>query len=302
MVFAVLLALAAVGSAVAGPDGAPRYRFKQGEKLAYVVDATTRIETTGLGRSNSAIMSQTIDLTWEVNRVDANGKATITQTIERIVFRAVTPGGTMSHDTKGPPSSGTEPADPQLREAYHARRRIVERLNAVVGARLSATIDPQGRIADIRLIERSGGGAGPAGDWGGLGNPASEAGFRRLMGQLIPLLSEKAPAQGESWSIKGEEKVPGGKTITETRYTCEGEEERQQRRLQKLALAVTRTTENETGEAVGSSKGSGAAYFDPVAGRLIESALTHAREQQVSVADQKVTKTVTETITLKLAE
>ena len=302
MVYALLLALSVVGSSSADPESALRYRFKQGEKLAYVVEATTRIDTIGLGRSNSATMSQFIDLTWEVSRVDGDGKATITQTIERIRFMAATPGGTMSHDTKDPPSSATEPSDPQMRKRTSPGSASSSGSTPSSALGLSATIDPQGRIADIRLVERAGGGVGPAGDWGGLGNPASEAGFRRLMGQLIPLLSEKMPVQGEAWSVKGEEKVPGGKTITETRYTCEGQQERSGRLLDKLALAVTRSTENDNGDAVGSSKGSGAAYFDRAAGRLVEAALTHTREQEVAVADAKVTRTVTETIMLKLAD
>ena len=84
---ALVFALSVVGAAGAGPEGAPRYRFKAGEKFAYVVEATTQIETTGQGLRNTATMSQLIDLTWEVSRVDADGKATITQTIERIRSR-----------------------------------------------------------------------------------------------------------------------------------------------------------------------------------------------------------------------
>src|SRR5262249_35795311 len=160
---------------------------------------------------------------------------------ERIRLKAVTPNSTMTHDTKNP--QGTAPA----RADDPSRQRIVERLNGVVGARLGASIDSQGRIAAIRLIERAGSGAGTPSFWEGVGNPASEAGFRRLMGQLIPLLPETVAASGDSWSVKGRESVVGGKTITETRYTCNGKEERDGRSVQKLSLAVTRTTENENG-------------------------------------------------------
>jgi len=300
---ALVFVLSAVSAAAAGPEIAPRYRFKEGDKLAYVVEATTRIETIGFGRTNTAVMSQLIDLTWVVERVDAAGKATITQTIERIQLKARTPDSTMTHDTKSPPPPAlSETTDPRQREAIAARQRIVERLNGVVGARLSATIDAQGRIADIRLVERAGGGGTAASDWGGLGNPASEAGFRRLMGQLIPLLSEGAPARGDSWSSKGEEKVPGGKTITETRYTSDGEEERGGRQLQKVSLAVVRANVNESGEAVGTTNGGGAAYLDTAAGHLMESSLTHTRVQQIDGPEMKVIRKVTETITLKLAE
>jgi len=291
--FALVLVLSVVGAAVAGPKGAPRYRFRAGEKFAYMVETTTQIETTGPNLRNTATMSQLIDLTWEVGRVDGDGKATITQTIERIRCKAVTPNSTLTHDTKKPQGGGASAGADN-----DSRRKIVERLNGVVGARLSASVDPQGRIDDIRLI----GGVSNFSYWEGVGNPASEAGFRRLMGQLIPLLPENVAASGDSWSVKGQESVAGGKTITETRYTCNGTEERDGRSLQKLSLAVTRTTENESGEVVGTSNGSGSVYLDTAAGRLIESRLTHTREQEIAVPDAKVTKKVTETITLKLAD
>ena len=117
--------------------------------------------------------------------------------------------------------------------------------------------------------------------WEGIGNPASEVGFRRLMGQLIPLLPENVGSEWRFLVRQGPGKRGGRKAITETRYTCNGTE-RDGRSLQKLSLAVTRTTENEAGEVVGTSSGSGSAYLDTAAGRLIESGLTHTREQEVA--------------------
>ncbi len=290
MAFALLLALAAVGTAAAEPRPAPRYKFTKDEKLAYVVEATTRIETSAYGRTNTAEMTQLIDLTWEVGAVDGEGKATITQTIDRVRFKAVTPREAAEYDTRG----GTPPEEPHV-------KRIAARLDAVVGGRIRATIDARGGLADIRLVARPGGGH-PAPDWGDLGSPASEAGFRRLIGQLIPVLPDAAPPVGESWWARTTEALADGKATTERRYTYEGTEERGGRPAEKLSLTFARQTEDAAGEKRGGTTGTGTAFFDSAAGRLIESALTHTREQEVSADDVKLTRKVTETITLKLAD
>src|SRR5207253_993090 len=146
-----------------------RYQFKAGEKLGYTVEVATRIENRAPGRTSTTDMTQQIELTWEVGRVGADGRATITQTVGRIRFKAESAGAVvMEHDTKTPgePPSAPDGSDPKASASFASRERIVRRLNALVGARLSATIDAQGRIANIRLLEREGGGgAAPAGDW-----------------------------------------------------------------------------------------------------------------------------------------
>jgi hypothetical protein len=293
MPLALLLALFTAVVAVAGPEkAAPRYRFKQGDKLAYVVEVSTKIETSAYGRTNTAEMTQVIDLTWEVGAVDAEGKATITQTIDRVRFKAVTPRETAEYDTKG----GTEPEDPHV-------KRIAARLDAVVGGRIRASIDARGGLADIRLIGRAGAGhAVPVADWGDLGSPASEAGFRRLIGQLIPALPDAAPPVGESWWARTTEALADGKATTERRYTYEGSEEHGGRPADKLSLTIARQTEDGAGEKRGGTTGTGTAYLDPAAGRLIESALTHTRELEVSADEGKLTRKVVETIALKLAD
>jgi hypothetical protein len=293
MAFALAVALSVAGTAAAGPEATvPRYRFKDGEKVAYVVEVTTKIETSSNGRTNVAQMTQLIDLTWEVSGVDADGKATITQTVGRVRFKAVTPRESAEYDT----SSGVAPEEPRV-------KGIAARLDAVVGARIRATIDARGELTDVRLVEKAGGGRGePASEWGDLGNPSSEAGFRRLMRQLIPVLPEAALTEKQTWSTTTVEPLSDGKATTERRYTCEGSEERGGRAMDKLSLTFTRQAENKAGEKLSTTNGTGAAFFDRTAGRLIESSLTHTRELEVTSDEVKLTRKVTETIALKLAD
>jgi hypothetical protein len=280
----LVLALSAAGAAAA-EEAAPRYRFKEGEKIAFVAEATTTIDVSASGRTNTSRMTQLIDITWQVGPVDADGRAAVTQTIDRIRFQAVTPRETVEYDT----AAGKTPDDPKA-------KRFADLLNAQVGARLGVTIDAQGQFADFKAPGKASAGSDA--------DPSSEAGFRRLMGQLIPVLPKEAPARGQSWSVKREGRVRDAMMSGENTYTYVGREDRGGKRVDKVSLAVSmkREPDDPAPVAVTVSDGSGAAYLDGAAGRVVESSLTRTMEFEAGGGDAKFSRKVTETITLKLAD
>ena len=79
-------------------------------------------------------MTQLIDLTWEVGGVNADGKATIQQTIGPVRFKAVTPRETAEYDT----DSGVAPEEPRVKAirpgstpwSGHASRRTSTRTDS----------------------------------------------------------------------------------------------------------------------------------------------------------------------------
>jgi hypothetical protein len=278
---ALVLALWAAGAAAA-EEAAPRYRFKEGERIAFVAEATTTIDLSAPGRTSTSRMTQLIDITWQVGPVDADGKAAVTQTIERVRFKAAAPGETVEYDT----ADGKAPDDPKA-------RRFADLLNAQVGARLGVTIDPQGQFADFKAPGKA----------AGAGDPSSEAGFRHLVGQLIPVLPKEAPARGQTWTVKREGRVGEAVMSGESTYTYVGREDRGGKRVDKVALTVSMKREPDAPGpvAVKVSDGKGAAYLDRAAGRLVESSLTRTMEFEAGEGDARLTRKVTETITLKLA-
>lgn len=287
MAFALVFAPSAAGAAP-GPEGAaPRYRFKEGEKLAFVAEATTRIDISASGRTSASQMTQLIDITWQMGKVDGDGRAAVTQTIDRIRFKAVTPRETVEYDTR----DGKAPDDPRAKV-------FANMLNALVGGRLSMTIDPRGQFTDFKVLARVGA--------GGDGDPSCEAGFRHLMGQLIPVLPEEGPAEGQSWAVKTAGKIHDARVTGENRYTYAGQEERAGKKVDKLSLTAAVKLETDPGAAaevaVRVSDGGGAAYLDRAAGRLVESSLRRAMEFEAGDGDAKITRKVTEAITLKLAD
>jgi hypothetical protein len=279
LALALAFALSAAGAAAAeDEEAAPHYRFKEGEKIAFVAEATTTVDVCSPGRTTTSRMTQLIDITWQVGRVDADGRAAVTQTIERIRFKATAPGKAVEYDT----ADRKPPDDPDARV-------LAGLIDSQGGARLGVTIDPQGQFTDFE-VPGTAAGAAPA-----------EAGFRHLMGQLFPMLPKEAPARGQSWSVKREGRVRDVLMSVENTYTYVGREDRAGRRVDKVALAalMKREPDMPSQAAVKVSEGSGAAYLDR-AGRLVESSLT--RTMEFEAGDAKVIRKVTETITLKLAD
>jgi hypothetical protein len=281
---AVALVFALPGAAAAADEAAPRYRFTAGEKLVFVAQATTKIDISAGGRASASQMTQLIDVTWQVDRVDADGRATVTQTIDRIRFSARTTDETVEYDTAG---GGRAPDNPKA-------RALVTLLDALVGGRLSLTIDARGQFGDFKVL-------GPAP--GGSANPSSEAGFRHLMGQLVPVLPQEAPLPGQSWAVRTEGQVHGASMSGERKYTYVGREERAGKPLDLFSLAVAMKPEAgpdaAASAAMKGSDGSGVAYLDRAAGRLVESSLTRTMALEAGEGDGKVSRKVTETITLR---
>jgi hypothetical protein len=280
-----VLALSAAGAAAGDEEAAPCYRFKEGEKIAFVAEATTTIEVSTADRMTTSRMTQLIDITWQVGPAAADGKAAITQAIDRIRFKAVTPGETVEYDT----ADGKLPDDPKARV-------FSDLLNSRVGARLGVTIDPQGQFADFKAPAKAGGGDA---------DPSCEAGFRHLMGQLMPVLPKEQPARGQSWSVKREGRVRDVVMSGTNTYTYVGREDRGGRRVDKVAIAVSMKREPDSPGpvAVKGYDGSGAAYLDRASGRVVESSLTRTMEFEADDdSGARINRKVTETITLKLAD
>jgi hypothetical protein len=124
------------------------------------------------------------------------------------------------------------------------------------------------------------------------------------MGQLMPVLPREQPARGQSWSVKREGRVRDVVMSGTNTYTYVGREDRDGRRVDKLTIAVSMKREPDSPGpvAVKGYDGSGAAYLDPAAGRLVESSLTRTMEFEAGEGDARTTRKVTETITLKLAD
>jgi hypothetical protein len=292
----VLLSAAGVCAAAPAPEQTTlRYRFKEGEKLHYVLEQNMTMDMNVAGQDVKMEMKQLLEMTWHVTGVDKDGKARMTQTITRLRFNMDGPTGTFEYDSK----AGKEPNDP-------VGEQVAPFLKALVGADMTLTMDSRGRIGDVKLSDKfkeaikNMPGAAAGNDF------ASEEGLKRLTSQGGLTLPAGAAAKGDSWSSKLESKTPAGNMVVDTKFTYEGPETRDGKKLDRVALRPTATLEPDPNAAfalkIKSQDAKGTARFDNAAGRLVETGVTQVMEMEVDAGGQTVLQTVKSTTTMKLAD
>ncbi len=89
----LLLSVLASATAWGADDDGLRYKFKEGEKLRFVTESKTTVEASGLGEPAKIETTLVFDMTWEVTKVDKDGRATVKSTLDRARFSADTPEG-----------------------------------------------------------------------------------------------------------------------------------------------------------------------------------------------------------------
>src|SRR5262249_6666756 len=121
-----------------------RYKFKEGDKLRYAMEQKTNMEMMVAGQNIQMEIGQNVGMTWNVLSVGKDGKAKITQKFDRIRFTMEGgPTGKVEYDSQ----VGKAPEGP-IGEV------LGPILKAMAGAEFQATMDPQGRLSDIKAPEK----------------------------------------------------------------------------------------------------------------------------------------------------
>ena len=276
-----------------------RYKFTKGEKLKYEMEQKMVMAMSLGGMDINMDLGQTIDMTWNILDVDADGKAKMTQTISRIRFKMDGgAAGKLDYDSKD---------DKDVEGPLG--KFMMPILKALAGAEIGLTMDPQGKISDVKVPEKltkaaknlPGGLAGA-----GLGDMLSEEGLKQMMDQSGLRLPKEAVAKGKSWDQKMEMKMPMGKMKVETTNTYEGPVKRDGKELERVAMKPKVTIEADPASpakiTLKSQDAKGSAHFDNAAGRLISTNLTQDMEMVIGVGGQEVTQKLKQTVAMKLLE
>jgi hypothetical protein len=255
-----LVAIALASMASAAPqvraDDEIRWKFKSGEELHYRMVQDTQIRANAGARGSKTTIAQTIDMTWKVLEVDADGVASMSQTIDRMRVKATTPEGTMEAD------SDSE----KLPEALAANFGPIFR--TLVGAKFTMKMTPTGKIENVEVPAAASEATAQA---PGVGNMLSPESLKEMTQQAAIPLPTGPIEVGKSWTDE--------KSLTDTKllitYTYDGTVDQDGRQLAKinnkadLNLDLPKveglTAEMEKGEL------NGEILFDAAAGKLIQS-------------------------------
>jgi hypothetical protein len=285
----------------AGPAAAQatlRYKFKPGDKLRYTIEQKLHTHVNPIGKDVEQDMAEVLDVTWQVGSVDADGKAKITQTIDRVRFTLSGQGSKVNFDSK----VGKMPDDPFAKQ-------VGPPLAALAGAEITLTLDPQGNVSDFKapdafLKRLKGFQVGVE-----MGEFFSEDGLRRMLCQLLPVLPKEETDNGKTWNNRFELKSMMGTLKVNNKYTYEGPTAAGDKKLEKIALAPRFTLYIDLSSfpdpkptnvgKVRKQEAKGSALIDNEAGRLVESSLT--QELEIGSEGGPMTRKTKSTFTMKLA-
>jgi RNA polymerase sigma factor (sigma-70 family) len=240
-----------------------RYQFKVGDKVRYVVEKEMETTTTAAGNERTVTTTQTYDMTWKVTTVDTDGKATLTQTIDRIrfVMDSGLPGKIEfdSRKHKNPKGIGSQILAPGLK--------------VLAGSRFTCTVSPRGEISNFKVpkkvldaVKKMRGGRA-------LFSPES---FQQLVSQASFVLPTGPVRQGGSWNQKADSKMAGPARMTvDARATYQGKADQGGKKLDKIILTLTAKVAGAGGGlgqfTLKNQDGKGTIFFDNARGRLVES-------------------------------
>jgi len=268
-----------------------RYKFKEADKLAYVMEQKMEMKMTVAGNDITTTMNQTMDMTWKVTAVDKDGTAKITQTIDRVRVTIDGPQGKTTFDSK-------EDKDPE----DAVGKAIAPIFRAMAGSDFTLTMSSLGEPGDVvvpKKILDAIKNAGPAG-----GSMSGDT-LKQIASQAGLVVSKDAVKKGDSWNRKIEVKMdPIGKTVADIKATDEGEVTRDAKKLEKIALKPTLTLEAAPNAAakltLKKQDAKGTALFDNDKGQLVETALDQSIEMEVSQGGQTLTMQMKQFVGMKL--
>jgi len=287
---ALLAALVVAGSAPA--QTTLRYKFKEGEKLDYVMDQDQKMTMSVGGQDIEMKVNMTMDMQWETKKVDADGNAQVRVSFTRAKMSMTGPMGKVEVDSK----DTNEPDDP-------AGQIFAQVVKAIGAMDMSFTMDARGEMKDLKVSD-----AGlkklqnlPGVDK--LGDMLSPDSFKSMMGGNM-VLPQDAVAKGKSWSQKTDQKTPFGKVTGTTKYTYEGEVDKNGKKLEKIALKPDVKIEADPNAPVQikvkGGSGKGHSLFDNQAGRIAETVNETTMQMEVEAAGMTISMDVVQNTTVRL--
>jgi RNA polymerase sigma factor (sigma-70 family) len=273
-----------------GPAAAPapargtslRYQFKEGDTFKYVVEHKTETHSSIPGYDRTGTSTRTYEVTWKVTRVDADGNARMTLTVDRLQY-VEDDGfpGKVEFDSRKDRNPVGIPASVRVLSAV---------LKAQVGAQFTYTMSPRGEVSDFKVPKKL---ADAVKSTAGLHALYSAESFKQLLVCQGGVVLPRDPVDREtSWHEKSEAPLAGGhaKMTVDTRAEYQGGADRDGRKVEAIALKPDATVEG-TGTGLGpftlkNQDGKGSMLFDNDKGRLVETEVNQTVEMESSPPGQ----------------
>jgi len=273
------------------------WKFVEGDSYNYqmIQDMKTTMNLGPGGETTSAV-KQTIDMVWNVDSVDDNGTAVLTQSINRVQLDITAPGqGDVHFDT-----DSEEPA-----QGFAAM--LVPSLMAMTKNPLKVTMTSRGEITAVEvpaaLLEAMSQGPGGA----LLGSFATEDGFKDVLAQSsLTLPPADQLVEGHQWSTAFVMENPvAGRILTQTTYEYQGPRDVAGQQMEVFVPTVaTRFGEenlpNGASLRVKDQETTGEILFNRSAGLLDSTSIHQRMDLRITVGGNVVNQHIDQTIKFRM--
>jgi hypothetical protein len=288
-----LLAACFFGLAAAA-EAAPKmlqWKFTPGKKSYYRVVQDFDWSVEGGQQPFKVKSSQTMDVSFEVNEVDAEGTADMTAKIVRVQLRATGgPGGNIDYDS----DAAETPQGPSGAAAV-----IFEN---IVNQPLRLKMDSTGKIGDVVLPEQVSRRIKNAG-FSPFGAMFSEEGVKQTIGVGLVQFSKKPVNPGDEWQVSRTINVPPtGKQDQTATYEYLGTASRGGQTLEKIGMKVNIKLADEDADAkfeIEEQQSDGAIEFDLKAGQIVDLKLDSAIKAKFTINDMTLRQEFKSAIKIK---
>jgi hypothetical protein len=282
-----------VGSAgLAEAQTTLRYQFKEGEKFAYVLEQKMKVTTTANGKDTEGKVDMSLEMAWNVLKVEKNGDAQIKILFTGAKIVSEGPNGKLVIDSK------------DLKEQKDDTGKVLASVvGAIANLEMTFVMEPRGEMKDIQIPDKVKNSFKTAPGGEVMADLFSDEGLKKMAngGIVFPM---DPVAKGKSWTQKADMKIPSGQIKGEIEYTYEGQEAKDGKKLDQIALKPNITIEPVPNATVPikfkSQEGKGRVLFDNTTGRLIEVSSHQTMELTAEVAEMNIAQKIEQQTVLKL--
>jgi hypothetical protein len=255
-----------------------------------VQKTVTQIKGSGLDLMTE--LGQTLDTTWKVDSVGADGTAELTQVIDRVRSRVQAPGGAFEFDSMAEKA----PEGP-------IAGQLVPVLKALVGAEFRYKMNPRGELSDIRVpaglidkLKSSGPAAANAGMF-------SEDGLKNMITESSLALPAESLDVGKAWTrVSRIPSPPLGTLVVKKTYRYEGPSQKGERIGQEVLVELDKALGDQVEVNLGDQNSKGFFVFDNEVGRVTESNVGQKLQMVIKVTGQEVTQTTDTSTAMRLVD
>jgi hypothetical protein len=266
-------------------DGALAWKFKEGQVIDIAMDQEVTMSSQIGGNSSEIVNGSRNEMTLEVQSVDSEGVATVTNIIKRMIIKTEAPGMSVEIDTS---------SDEELDAIASQIAAVVKPL---IGAEITQKMAPNGKITDVVV---------PSDIFDGMqGNPAAamfnEETIKETTSKANLVFPETAPAVGDSWTNEATMNMGPAKVATDTTYQYLGVADVDGKPLHvirgKIKMSFPDGIQGMDVD-IAEEDTTFMFYFDGNAGRIAKSVLDQNVSMVIEAGGQLITQDIAQAMTM----